>query len=816
MKKSTKILSVFLALVMVFSCVPMTAFAADRDTSSLDAYLDNDNLAVLVETLLTDLDARSEVLIPTVLKLVFMLDQLKDKAEEANVDVATATTEDLADVLIAYVDEVLEEAELDKDIADYAGIIKSATGLKVDLSSVDSILQLLLDAGDVLKNPPSIATLVGIKDFGEAANLDVSMFEYKSGTAISTSNTDSVKIIDALFTFLGNSSNIAIIKSVVKGTLDLGSANEAIDSLASFNIEEEVNGLMSNLDKTVNELLYDNLVATWVEVENEDGTTSKEIETPYEESDYYEFSSDELLAAALVKLITGEDIDQSKAKKVAGMTLNELIGEYGDYIIASFALDWLNNDLKDMIKELIESDDQLAVLNNIINLEYEFAVEDFNLTSLAKSGIFEGLNDLVCGIIEVVVQPAVAKELALKTGGNENITANLTSFFGYVLKTLAGNNGGKLEFTIDDVAYSFDFSEFTADALADMDLEDMLVEVVGIFYPTLLGVSVPEDVDSLDELLLYTAYYAIDAYMVKPSECAFTTDYSELVFNEDGTVKTLEEAEWVDTIGTMAMEVAVYWLDKATDFGMSQEQVAAFKEAGWTWEDFLEDIVDWALNYVKGIPAVADELDFERGVEDGYGPWYKLNVVFNELIALNFINDCGDETFVVDTYTLCIGKVVPSLLACDFAAFADVLAKNSDKESIFNQTVISGVLGLVDNLLFSLFEHNCGETATFTKEATETHDGYTGTYCKANGHYVEVTVIPALGTDKGPEYTLGDVNADGKINASDARTVLRSSAKLETLDEVQMLAADVNKDEKVNASDARIILRVSAKLQTLE
>ena len=36
MKKTTKILSVFMALLMVVTCIPMTAFAQDRDTSSLD------------------------------------------------------------------------------------------------------------------------------------------------------------------------------------------------------------------------------------------------------------------------------------------------------------------------------------------------------------------------------------------------------------------------------------------------------------------------------------------------------------------------------------------------------------------------------------------------------------------------------------------------------------------------------------------------------------------------------------------------------------------------------------------------------------
>ena len=69
----------------------------------------------------------------------------------------------------------------------------------------------------------------------------------------------------------------------------------------------------------------------------------------------------------------------------------------------------------------------------------------------------------------------------------------------------------------------------------------------------------------------------------------------------------------------------------------------------------------------------------------------------------------------------------------------------------------------------------------------------------------------------GKEYTvilLGDINGDGNISAADARLVLRASARLDTLNEWQTLAADVNADGNISASDARRILRVSARLDT--
>ncbi len=827
-----------MALVMVFTCMPLTVFAAERDISSLDAYLDNENLAVIVETLLTDLDDRKEEIVPTVLEFVFMLDALKEQAEKDGVDITEADTETYATVLLSYLEDMLADADLNGEIAAYKGIIGMVLGgVTIDLNSVNGILGTLVGVIDFVNNG-------GTKTWGDLAKLDGDSLKVKSGkkqVAISTDNSSATEIVYALFGFLAD--NTDVLGAAVKGKLSLGSINGTLKNLAGLDLENEVNGFMGTLDTTINELLYDNLVATWVEVTDENGDTHKEIETPYEESMYKDYTADELLGAALVKLITGKDVDKDTASATAKMTINEILAKYGDMVIASFALDWLNNDLKTMLKDLIENNADFAVLGNVINLSYEFKVESFGVSDLGKNGIFEGLNDLVCNIIDVLVQPAVAKELALKKGGNENITANLTSFFAYVIKTLASNNGGILAFELDGTKYSYDFSGFTADKLAGMKLEDMVIEVFSLFTPSLMGVELPADVDTLEKLALYAAYWAIDKFMVKSDDCAFTTEYKELVFNADGTVKALSYDRWVETIGIMGMEVAVYWLDRSTNINLPAEKVAAYKEAGWKGEDFFDEVVDWAIDYVKGLPAVADELTAERGEKDGYGPWYKLNVILNELIPLNFINGCGDETFVVDTYTLVIGKLLPSLLDVDFAAFADVLSMNKDPENIFNKSVISGVLSIVDNLLFSLFEHDCKDTDTFKKAATATQDGYEGTYCKANGHYIKVTATPATGivdepvtdepvtdepttdeptTDEPvidepvidePALAMGDIDGNENVNAADARLTLRFSAGLEEFNPDQLAAADVNGDGKVNAADARTILRVSAGLE---
>lgn len=78
----------------------------------------------------------------------------------------------------------------------------------------------------------------------------------------------------------------------------------------------------------------------------------------------------------------------------------------------------------------------------------------------------------------------------------------------------------------------------------------------------------------------------------------------------------------------------------------------------------------------------------------------------------------------------------------------------------------------------------------------------------------EVTETPSETATPKPviEYTLGDVDNNGVIDATDALLVLKHAAKLELLDEVQQMAANVNTDAFIDASDALMILKYAARL----
>ena len=71
----------------------------------------------------------------------------------------------------------------------------------------------------------------------------------------------------------------------------------------------------------------------------------------------------------------------------------------------------------------------------------------------------------------------------------------------------------------------------------------------------------------------------------------------------------------------------------------------------------------------------------------------------------------------------------------------------------------------------------------------------------------DVTVT-VTGVEKEITYVLGDVNADGTINSTDATLVLRYASSI--ISEIDTDAADVNADGTINSTDASLILRYAA------
>ena len=725
MKKTNKIIAVILAMVLAFSSVPLMASAAaiKDDVDTVEKLIQGESLGNLVEWLLKNINNRKEEILGSVLSLVFTF--VEDEALQAKIgetDVLAADDEALAKILVDWLNADILPG-LQEDLASDDTVKSILKIVSIDVSSVDKIINSLY----------ALATTTGL---GDISNLKEDSLVFKKAASVfqkatlkTVANSGNLGVLHAVLQFL--SDNTDLFKKVLTGKVNLG-------------LLAAVNGLINDLIKdyispdAIKEMLCD------------------AIELDYEA--YKGYTADQILAAAFLKLLTGstETIAQADADAVMQLSIYGFLETYAGDIYANLLLDLLNNDARTALKDLAAKD-TTGKIAQVINLEYEFKADTFNeFLGVGKGNMIAQLNNLIITVLKLVIQPAEFAKLGLEEGGNDKLNENLTKTFRYILPLIK-----------DVPDLGVDLSKFTADAVKNMSAEDMAVAVLKLFFKGWFANADMAELNkakTLEQLGVLAAKYAASNKEWVPMDIT--------ALAKAKNIDKMDDAACLDLVFEIGMEVAA----KALDYnkGTTHYELPA-DVTGWTAEAYLDDIVDWALNFVDGLPASADLLSTERGVIDGEGGFFKLNVILDSLFDLSFISGCGNDMFALDFETMLFDKFLGNLLNFDIEASVDILAKNEDA-SLFGKKINVAVIDLVDDLLTGLFE-----------------EGYQ---------------LPAA-------YKLGDVDSSDKVDATDARLALRAAVGLDKLDDAQTKAADVDKSGVVDATDARIILRVAVGLDTL-
>lgn len=721
MKKTNKIIALILAMVLAFSSVPLMASAAaiDDKVDTVEKLIQGESLGNLVEWLLKNLNNRKEEILGSVLSLVFMF--VEDEALQAKVgdtDLLAADDEALSKILVDWLNADILPG-LQNDLASDDTVKTILKIVSIDISSVDNIIKTLY----------GLATTNGL---GDISNLkeDSLVFEKKGlrTTLVTVANSGNKGVLYSVLQFL--SDNTTLFKNVLSGKVKLG--------------------LLGALNGLINDLITDYISPDAIKKMLCDA-----IELDYEA--YKTYTADEIVAVAFLKLLTGNaTVSKEEAAKVMDLSIYGLLETYAADIYANLLLDLLNNDAKTALADLVAKD-TTGKLAAVINLDYEFKADSFNAyLGAGKGNMVAQLNNVVIALLEIIIKPEVLTQIGLEKGGNEKLNSNLTKAFQYVLPLIKDLPG-----------LGVDLSGFTADKVKNMTAEEMAVAVLKLFFEGWFKNEDMAEVNkakTLEQLAVLAAKYAVTYDEWVPMEIKAA--------DKAKNVDKLDEAACLDLVFEIGMEVAAKALahNSGTTYYTLPDDTSA-----WTGNDYLDDIVDWALNFVDGLPASADGLSTERGKLDGEGGFFKLNVILDSLFDLSFIAGCGNDLFAFDFETMLLDKFLGNLLNFDIKAAVDMLAEN-EEASLFDKKVNKAVIDLVDDLLTGLFE--------------------------------ETYTIPSA-------VVLGDVDADGEIKAADARIALRASVDLEKLTDAQFKAADVDKDGVIKAADARLILRASVGLETL-
>ncbi len=946
MKMSKKLLSILLAVVMVFSVVAVPVSAAvPSNVQTLDALIQPSNLAGLVDWLLNALNNRKTYYADSVLSFVCAFVKDFEAYIPEGTDVFKLSAEAKAKYVMDAIDAMLAEENLNSVLGDdIRNIINAIPGLEVNLNSVDGILS-------TLKSVDGIKGVAG----GDVAKLKLDAMIDKSGiidSAQSRKKTGDLQIIYNLIQFLAD--NINIFKKFLAGNLNLGIVGDVAGDL-----ESQVNGFAGEITVMIEDLVYEKLLG------------APDAKASHAESAYKDWTVDQMAIGALVKFLTGAvPADTDEIDTFLNKPVYDLIAYYGDRLYNNFLVDILQNDLMGVIKQYA-GDNALAQYFKMDATFVDYATDLGGKVNFADNGIFAEVNNLLVALLEKVIADDVLAKLNLVKGGNENLNANLEKVIKFILPRMAA---------VLDPA-EFDFSMYTQEYVADKELAELAPGILKIFYPgwfelDAADVDVVEQIDTMGEAAALAVYYAL----IEFNEVMFTTEgaydyiseWNGLIFEADGvTLKDIGNSDWGDICLSMAADAAVFGFALNSEnlfFGWTMDDIKDAKADKWTAEEFLDEIADWAIDMVKGIPAVTDHLNGKRGQLDAYGPFYKLNVLLNEILDFSFLNGVSRGAFKLDAETLVFDAILAKVYKFDIAGILDLFAINGNAGNVLNKNTVPALLSIVDNLLNVLFSHT-GTTQKVTVPATCAKEGYTVTACTkcglyqnntyteiaktehvtetevlvaatcedagllrltcvncdyvlreetdATGHKYQISTVEkdgvwyygdictVCGKEEGelnalpavisinitkapdkveyelnsdeelnltgwvikevyaggisrelsetkyqlveivkgldlttageqeiivkylncvatftvtvvdksaPAYMLGDIDDNGTITANDARSALRASVGLDTLTELQALAADYNKDGKLTSVDARSILRVSVGL----
>ena len=766
MKKSTKLISVILSLALILSMVPM-AFAGTLKTetyNTVEKLIQNDSLANILESLVTDINSAKGNVTGTVLRLVYMfMNNDEINALIGDRDVAEMSDNDVAKVLLDWLDKNLPVWTADITNQDWYGPVSNLVkviGITLDLKSVDGIL----------KTAYSLCDKADDKLFGRPI-INLGILNDLNGSALNglSRSKGDLNVIYGLLQWLKD--NMPVVKKALNGNLNVGIVGNFFDT-----------GDIENMIKNV-PLFAKSAIYKLVKSDAAIGKFSKdanEAKGEWGTSPYAGYTADELLASALIRLIKNNDevVPQAEAQKATTLSVYGILSEYAGDLYNNFAIDWINENLANFINNISVTPEIKAKFKATIPQVDNSTIADI-LKNAKTTGFLGQLNALLVKVAELVLTPAEFTKLGLTTTNNNNtdLNENVEKICRYILPLMANK-------TVSD-NLGYDFTAFTADAIKDKSTEEMAVAILKLFFDGWFksnpgyDKSVVASATSLEDLAVLAVYYTATNTEWLNLDFDFSGFASQIFngktvksFGNNGdaakdliismgvgigagalqhnvkytkytssfTSKTIGKGD-VNGDGSVTSEDARYALRAAVGYddsaegiyldaadvdgeGISSsdariilrnavglEEIEGTVSIGAGWKDYVDDITDWALNFIKGLPAVVPAtagLTTVRGEYDPYNdkPFDKLNLVLNQLIDFRFLSNTGNDTYALDFDTLVNDVLLGNLLDFDLEGLLATFEVNSNAGNVLNApyTVVSAALSIVDRAISCLFK----------------------------------------------------------------------------------------------------------------
>lgn len=356
---------------------------------------------------------------------------------------------------------------------------------------------------------------------------------------------------------------------------------------------------------------------------------------------------------------------------------------------------------------------------DVINWDYEVDASFITkATTIDTYGsLFGSLNHILFAVLDTAINKDVISEAELKAlwvdGENSELNGNIERVAKYILTNYTRRVFGKSsEFVGDDGKATPEFAAKVANSSLIGLVEYIGLPMFGDAMPQLI---LPED--GLASLPDNQKLYAFGAAILREfmTQIAADRNYDKFIFT-DLTSATGRKfvshtnKEWLDLILNMGMDIAFEY----TNMGLVNFVASEWPDEGITedrWQGMLNDILNWAVDYIGGAGGDTSVLSgFEPSKFSAYSnPLDKLSYALNTLLPLGFISGCSSDSFAVDFNVILNNVLVPLVESLDLEGVVALFGRSNSQATtgyynlLTDTNVVSMILDLANRILKLVF-----------------------------------------------------------------------------------------------------------------
>lgn len=343
---------------------------------------------------------------------------------------------------------------------------------------------------------------------------------------------------------------------------------------------------------------------------------------------------------------------------------------------------------------------------DIVNWDYKFVPGDIDFAAMISEygSVFGSLNSLLYKVLVKAVNSDVLDVNTVWTDGdNSHINENLLNVAKYVLKNYTRRIFGKNSEYVDAANGYKATAAFAAKVDSSTLIE--LIEYIGLpfFGDAMPQLILPED--GLQSVAKEQKLFAFGAAVIREfmTQISASRNYDSFIYTDLTSASGRKfvshtSEEWLNIILNMGMDIGYTYLSKgvANFTGeMPAEGITASR-----WQDMLNEVIAWGIDYV-GSSSSSVLAGFEGSKFDAYSdPLDKLSYALNTLLPLGFISGCESDSFAFDLKLFLNNVLVPFVESFDVEALLTLFGRSNTKHNILRDgNVVTEILSLANGIL---------------------------------------------------------------------------------------------------------------------